>query len=129
MGILHKLYITDDIKLEIIRLIKTGLSQGKVAKQLGVTKNTVAGQWARYNARGGLLKKIRTPKPPNKVKKIKLIPDEIIIAPGGLTIFELKNTSCRSMIGNHKYCGCGVFKRSYCVTHYKECYQPKQRKA
>lgn len=129
MGIQHKHYITDEVKEEIIRLCKTGLSQGKVGKLLGVTKNTVAGQWNRYKERGFLLKKIRTPKGPNKFKKMKLIPDEIIITSEGVTIFELKNDSCRAMIGHHKYCGHKSHNRSYCLTHYKEYYQPKQRKA
>ena len=128
MAIQHKHYISDEVKEEIIRLCKTGLSQGKVAKELNVSKNTVAGQWARYKARGNVLKKPRDAIYRNRVKKIKLIPKEIIITADGITIFELKNDSCRAMIGNHKYCGNKSHDRSYCLTHYTEYYQPNQRK-
>lgn len=129
MGIKHSNYITDEVKLEIIRLCKTGLSQGKVAKELNVTKNTVAGQWARYKARGGLLSLPKEIRYKNRVKKVKLIPNEIIITADGITIFELKNDSCRAIIGEHKYCGHKEHKRSYCEKHYKEYYQLERKKA
>lgn len=123
--------LTEEDLMEMLNLIKKGLSYSAVAKKIGTTRNAVSGHVYRIKHRGMIVRKPRKVEihKPRATKIKNIVSLDMPQTPLGLTIFELKNTSCRYMIGNHKYCGCNSFKRSYCVTHYKECYQPKQRKA
>jgi hypothetical protein len=102
--------IDDSTKLKILQLQKKGFSQSEIGKALGVSKNTVAGQLARIKARGGLL------------SLDKPVPEDSI------TIFQLREDTCMAIIGEHRYCGCKVFKLSNCEKHYKEYRQPERKR-
>ena len=119
--------------LKMLDLIKSGLSYTEVGKMLGMTKNAVSGMVYRIKNRGWISKpKKLNPNKPKATKMKNIVSLDMPETPLGLTIFELKENTCRYMIGNHKYCGCTSFKRSYCVTHYLACHNPdsiKKRKA
>lgn len=119
---------TAEKRMMIFDLIKV-FSYSRVAEMMGdgATKNSIAGFVFRD--------KHKTPpieKPINhgksRVRKVKTV---IIPEPTneGITIFELKNDSCRFMIGDHKYCGKKEYKLSNCEFHFKMCRQPNRKKA
>lgn len=107
---------------EIKELLYEGLSYSKIADKLGVSKNVVIGRMSRYIKKGGDFTQIKK----SKTKKHEFKHHKNPI--GGISILELKNDTCRFMIGEHRYCGQGVAMQSYCESHAKECYvTPKKR--
>lgn len=107
---------------EIKELLYEGLSYSKIADKLGVSKNVVIGRMSRYIKKGGDFS------PSKKYKNIKHQIEHFADPIGGMSILELKNDSCRYMIGEHRYCGHDVTRGSYCTSHAKECYvRPTKR--
>ena len=119
---------TIELSNQINDLIKYGFTYTEVGKMYGKSKSAISGLVFRAKQMGYVdgIKKLE----PNKPKATK-IKNKISLAmppnTKGITIFKLKNTSCRYMIGNHKYCGHKDYKRSYCEYHYKICYQRKKK--
>lgn len=122
--------LTEEDLMEMLNLIKKGLSYSAVAKQIGTTKNAVSGHVYRIKHRGMIVRKPRKVEihKPRATKMKNIISLDMPQTPLELTIFELKNTSCRYMIGNHKYCGCGVFEQSYCQHHFIQCHDLSRSK-
>jgi hypothetical protein len=113
----------------IFDLIKHGFSYSRVGDMLGMTKNAISGFVFRDKHKKPPKEKKLNPHKA-RVRKVKNVITFVMPEIGeGVTIFELKNDSCRAMIGNHKYCGNKSHSRSYCLTHYTEYYQHNQRKA
>lgn len=107
---------------QIQDLLLDGLSYQKVADKLGVTKNVVIGRMSRYIKKGGDFARSK------KSKTIKHQVEHPVNPIGGISILDLRNDSCRFMIGEHRYCGQDVVMQSYCESHAKECYiTPKKR--
>lgn len=111
---------------QIFALIDQGHTYEKVAEIMGngMTRNAVSGfVYREKNKRTKLNPHAHT------VKKIKnKINLDMPVTSEGITIFELKENTCRYMIGNHKYCGQDVSLQSYCKAHAEACYvTPKKR--
>jgi len=69
--------ISDDKRAEIIKLITTTeLSQGRIAKQVGVGENTVWRAWTKARKGNPELKPFKKPADPEPVKVIKIKPVE-----------------------------------------------------
>lgn len=106
---------------QIKELLNDGLSYQKAADKLGVSKNVVMGRMSRHMKKYGdftQIRRIKTKKHQFEHKK----------NTEGLTILELRNDSCRYMIGEHRYCGKDVKLQSYCEIHAKECYITPQKR-
>ena len=109
---------TAEKRMMIFDLIKV-FSYSEVGEMMGMTKNAVSG----FVFRDKQPKKIRVSSPhAHTVKKVKnVINLDMPVINEGITIFELRETTCRYMIGNHKYCGDTVVMGSYCEGHAKDC--------
>ena len=110
---------TAEKREQIFDLIKHGFSYSTVGEMMGMTKNAVSG----FVFRDKQPKKIRVSSPhAHTVKKVKnVINLDMPVINEGITIFELRETTCRYMIGDHKYCGDTVVMGSYCSGHAKDC--------
>ena len=116
---------TEERKEKIFALIKQGLSYTQIAELMGVTKNAISGFV--YRDREKVPIKLDPTVAWVKKRKHKINLDMLVNA-DGITIFELKETTCRYMIGDHRYCGQIVAKIAYCQKHADDCYViPKKR--
>lgn len=112
-------------RMMIFDLIKV-FSYSRVGELMGMSKNAVSGYV--YRDKHHKPKKLEPHK--SRATAIKnVINLDMPETNEGITIFELKNTSCRYMIGDHKYCGDKAFNRSYCESHYKACYVPNRKRS
>jgi hypothetical protein len=132
--------MTNEIRLQILKLWNEGKTGSEIARILGVTRNSVIG--VSYRARkNGLIsfikpKKEKLLKVPKKViKKEEIEPYPIVEKP---VIVEddqtcdmdgLKYYSCRYIVSGEtydtvRYCGKHIHASSYCLHHYKICYHP-----
>jgi hypothetical protein len=108
--------------IKMLELERTGLSHSKIAAIMGRTKNSVTGA---LNRRRAKIKSCDTHIAKLKKPKNKIPPLEKIES--GLTIFQLKEDTCRAIIGEHRYCGDIVRRGSYCRTHGNEYYQKREK--
>lgn len=117
--------IDESIILKMQELERNGLSHSEIANLMGKTKNSVTG--ALYRRKN----KIKSCNPhKGRATAIKnTVNLDMPITKDGITIFELKNSLCRAMIGHHKYCGHTEYKRSYCEKHFKEYHQGRWNRA
>lgn len=107
---------------QIQDLLLNGMSYQKIADKYGVTKNTVIGRMARFKrANGSDFAKSK------KHKTIKHQVEHPANPIGGISILELKNDSCRFMIGEHLYCGQSIARKAYCLEHANRCYEGKRK--
>ena len=140
--------MTNEIRLEILKLWNEGKSGSEIAKLLGITRNSVIGvsYRARKNGLISLIKprKEKAPKVPKVPKKIikkeeiesELIVEEPIIIEEDQTcdMDGLKYYSCRYIVSGDtydtvRYCGKHIHTSSYCLHHYKICYHPPKMSA
>lgn len=107
---------------QIQDLLLDGMTYQKIADKFGVTKNTVIGRMSRFRRASGsdFAKSKKTKNIKHQVEH----PKNII---GGIDILELKNDSCRFMIGEHRYCGQGIARKAYCLEHANRCYEGKRK--
>jgi len=104
----------------IMQLHKEGRTYQEIATFTGLSRGAVAGRLKRHKAvlRGytGNVKTIPVAKTP--------LPETT----DGITIFELKNNTCRYIIGNSRYCGHTTQDRSFCDHHHSICYTGKGKR-
>jgi GcrA cell cycle regulator len=120
-----------DIEDEIRRLLPTGLSFQQIGKQLGMTRNAIAGRVSRMRTRGDLdnkynvlVSRVTTSRPASAARpkfKLEVKPDESI---GGVHLLDLREDDCRYPIGEtargHFFCGepRRDHKTRYCAEHH-----------
>jgi len=116
---------TAEKRMMIFDLIKV-FSYSEVGELMGMSKSGVAGFVFRDKHKKP--KRVSSPHA-HTVKKVKnKINLDMPVVNEGITIFELKENTCRYMIGDHKYCGQDVALQSYCKAHAEACYvTPKKR--
>lgn len=113
---------SNSIDVDIIeKLYKEGRTYKEIGDFLGISRGAVAGRLKRHRAwllcgRDGTFRNI--PMPKTKLPKIG----------EGITIMELKNDTCRYMIGDGRYCGHTTQNRSYCDHHHSICYTGKGKR-
>lgn len=132
----------DDEKL--LELWKEGLSGSVLAERFGVSKGAIMGRLFRLRKMGVSTEREGLPSSPEggnpKVKVAKkpkaYMTNRVDFPPrrerrkgDGISILELKMTSCRYIVGwceddLHLYCGKEQEQGSYCVAHAKLCYNP-----
>lgn len=99
-----------------------------------VTKNAVSGAVYRSRQRGNIVKATIKPERAKLNAGIIAAAHRLVNEPLGVQLIELKGNQCHYPFGDPRkagfhYCGGHVHKRSYCLEHYKACYQPmKERK-
>lgn len=135
----------------ILDMWKTGLTGGQIAKNLGITRNTVMGILGRCRASGKIdyrmgaerIIAIRAKIADKEQKRTVVIGKFIHLAvaggdlpsdrpTSGITLMKLKPSSCRYIIGRNAddeslFCGEQRTESSYCKTHHKLCYTPSTR--
>ena len=121
--------ITEEMKKQIAKMWLEGISGGKIAETLDITRNSVMGLVHR-------LKLVRSEKKIIKpiVKKKKIKPVEvdnfgIIKNEFNTNIVGLNNSKCKFIISEQTgidaiYCGAPIHRESYCKEHYDICYRP-----
>lgn len=128
----------------ILALWKDGVSGSDIAQALGVTKGSIMGRLFRLREMGISTERERSPSSPEaKEPKVKAEKKEKVYrtnrihfppAPrrrhgSGISILELKRSSCRYIVGwceedLHLYCGKEQEQGSYCGAHARLCYNP-----
>lgn len=125
-----------DLEDEIRRLLPTGMSFLEIGKQLGVTRNVIAGRVSRMRARGELdnkynvlVPRVAQTKPPPSTEepapkpkfKLQVVPDKDV---GGVHLLDLRENDCRFPVGEtaqgHFFCGepRRDHKTRYCAEHH-----------
>lgn len=132
----------DDEKL--LELWKEGLSGSVLAERFGVSKGAIMGRLFRLRKMGvstereglpsspeGENPKVTVAKKPKvyRTKKVSFPPTRGRRKGDGISILELKMSSCRYIVGwceedLHLYCGKDQVQGSYCDAHAKLCYNP-----
>lgn len=114
-----------------------GSSAKEIAKEFGVTKNTVIGRVHRAREKGMWVKQKANPSKPKgpSIRRPKFFPKivenaEKMLSPNTeLTIYDLKPGQCKYSIGEnefHEYIFCGkATLRSYCDEHHALCHTVK----
>jgi hypothetical protein len=110
----------------IFDLVKV-FSYSETGEMMGTSKSAIAGFIFRNKHKQPPEPRVSSPHAHTVKKVINIVP-AMPETNKGITIFELKNDSCRYMIGNHKYCGHKVFRLSNCEKHFKECRRVKRNK-
>jgi len=130
----------------ILDMWKTGLTGSQIARNLGITRNTVMGILGRCRASGKIdyrvgaerIIAVRAKIADANRKRESVIGEflHIAVAGGdlpsngptsGITLMKLKPSSCRYIIGRNAddealFCGEQRTASSYCKTHHKLCY-------
>jgi GcrA cell cycle regulator len=127
------------LKDRIIALWGEGKSQGQIAEQLGVTRNTIAGHVSRIRAGGTFLvsrepqkrSRIRRAPTPRRERARSSLPKPArppeAPPPGDIVslhvpFMELRRNQCRFPLKDKTYCGLPT-KGSWCAHHQTICYQ------
>jgi hypothetical protein len=132
----------------ILDMWKTGLTGGQIARNLGITRNTVMGILGRCRVAGKIdyrmgaerVIAIRAKIADKERKRTSIIGEFIHLSvsggnlhsdrpASGITLMKLKPSSCRYIIGRNVddeslFCGEQRGTSSYCKTHHKLCYTP-----
>lgn len=129
---------TDERIETLKRMWAAGASQGEIAAEFGVTRNTIAGKISRLKlTRTESKRKPRKPRPRHVKKpnpalawidraKPEPLPEEPAGEPGGVQIADLTNASCRWPSGypgdaNFHFCGVStadfIGRKPYCREH------------
>jgi hypothetical protein len=119
---------TIEVANQIDDLIKYGFTYVEVGKMYNKSKSAISGLVYRAKHMGYVdgVKNLDPSK--SKVTAIKNIVEPMPPTTEGITIFELREDTCRAIIGEHKYCGCKVFKLSNCEEHYRQYRQIERKK-
>jgi hypothetical protein len=151
--------IMDDLKPEIKKIVdmwNTGASSSDIAHEVNRTRNSVIGILNRLREKGYSVNRkaaLKT-KPDLKRRKVREVKTsrgwvrqrdidikQILIRAKknysenpsvGMTLMDLKSTSCRYVIETHSkhgtlFCGNENYKRSYCEEHFRLCYYPVRK--
>lgn len=113
----------------LLELERQGLTRQEMADKLNVKRNVVCGVLGRYHS------SVKTQRP-KRESKAKMIPPKgikyvpLMHPPTATqkTILQLKSTDCRFILDNGMYCGDKIHERSFCLSHFKACYQPNPKK-
>jgi hypothetical protein len=130
----------------ILEMWKTGLTGGQIARNLGITRNTVMGILGRCRVAGKIdyrmgaerIIAVRAKIADANRKRASVIGEFLHTAiiggdlpsnqqTSGITLMKLKPSSCRYIIGKNAddealFCGEQRTASSYCKTHHKLCY-------
>jgi GcrA cell cycle regulator len=110
---------TEDKIKKLKKLWQTGKPTAEIAKNLGMSKNSIIGKVHRLNLK-------ERPSPIKKdTKKVQKAPQKIV---ENVQLMDLKLNTCRWPIGDPKdedFCFCGkqtVTGKPYCLQHCQEAY-------
>lgn len=138
----------DEMNNKIVAMWNANMTSSEIAKALHITRSAVMGRVSRLREKGVALRSIQKIKPAikrevktrrgwvmKKQPKPKSAPvislDQFTLdipePPTDISIMELKENSCRYVIGSDRrrgalYCGKPKARRSYCEEHAKLCY-------
>lgn len=118
-------YNLDDTDKDIITLWRQGLSSSAIGKNLGITRNSVAGRVFRMR-RAGIEVDVRT----SPIKKPHVFfPQKIsaTVIDDNLPILSMKMDMCRFVMNDGSprdfiFCGKPTTTKSYCAEHHAICY-------
>jgi hypothetical protein len=135
----------------IVEMWRSGLTGGQIARNLGITRNTVMGILGRCRASGKIdyrmgaerIISVRAKIADNERKRVSVVSNFLYVAvaggdlpsngpTSGITLMKLKPSSCRYIIGRNAddealFCGEQRGASSYCKTHHKLCYTPSSK--
>lgn len=119
----HNTGWTTELILLVSQLWAQGISSGKIAANLGISRNAVVGKVHRL----GLPKRQKATKGGKRKPRIALEPDFI-----GIPFFELSSEHCRYPKGEGtEMLFCGHVRKdesSYCEAHHAVCYREPEKK-